>query len=494
MKASVIICTYNRAGLLKESIHSVLEQDYPSDQFEIIVVDNNSTDNTKNVVKELVSSSTVKIKYVFEKRQGLSYARNAGIEYTDGDIIIFTDDDIEAERTWLRELISVFDSPDVACAGGPIKPIWPFKKPDWLSEKWIDFLTVSEFKSAYEKGEFKGENEYPWGANMAFRKEIFKIIGMFSTSLGRIDNLLLSNEEILLFMRIKASSKLIGFAPNAVIYHKILPERLKKLWFYHRTYWQGRSNAILDINIGNNIYTKLRQYAPAMLWREIEKQENDFDNKCVYRLVIGYLHQLILSDKNENDMDMFRKLRALETFLKEVMKNSAQLMIDKENKINELGNYIDEKNNDLKQLMEVLKDKDDLLKQKDEQLRQFESLLKQEKEQFRQKCAELIEVEDKFKAKCMEVVTKDQDLMRLSEERSAERQRLIEVEDKFKAKCMEVVTKDQDLMRLSEERSAERQRLIEELRQKDDKINQIMNSYSWKLTAPLRRLRALLLR
>jgi len=154
VKASVIICTYNRSALLRGSVLSVLNQDFPSDQYEMIVVDNNSADDTEKVVKELALSSSVRIEYVFEKNQGLSHARNAGIRKAKGEIIVFTDDDIEAERSWLCELISAFDSPDVACAGGPIRPVWSGERPTWLTDEWVGYLTVGDFPSARETGEF----------------------------------------------------------------------------------------------------------------------------------------------------------------------------------------------------------------------------------------------------------------------------------------------------------------------------------------------------
>ena len=442
MKASVIICTYNRAGLLKESIQSVLEQDFPSDQFEIIVVDNNSTDNTRDVVKELSEKFHIPIKYIFEGKQGLSHARNRGIQEAHGEILTFLDDDSIAEKQWLVNLVSGYDDPLVVCVGGQIKLSWVSEKPEWLTPSMEIPLGKLNYGDTIKELEYP---QTPFGGNISFRKSTLHKVGFFLPHLGRDSVNLLSNEEVELCFRIYREGWIIKYIPNAVVYHRVSPERLKKLWFYHRTYWQGRSNAILDINIGNNIYTKLRQYASEMIWRGIEKQENDFENKCDNRLVIGYLHQLLFPQRDNNIEDGFQRFRVFETFLSEVIKTYTRLVMHKDN--------------DLKQFGILLKENDDLLRQKDEQLRQFESLLKQEKEQFRQKCTELTKAEDKFKAK-----------------------------------CMEVATKDQDLMRLSEERSAGRQRLMEELRQKDDKINEIMNSYTWKLTAPLRRLHALLLR
>src|SRR5208283_599657 len=108
MKASVIICTYNRSGLLKDSVLSVQNQDFLPYQYEIIVVDNNSIDDTKSVVTELSTDSPVKVKYVFEGRQGLSFARNTGIANAEGEIIAFTDDDIDADKSWLKEIVHAF--------------------------------------------------------------------------------------------------------------------------------------------------------------------------------------------------------------------------------------------------------------------------------------------------------------------------------------------------------------------------------------------------
>jgi len=365
MKASVIICTYNRAELLKESIQSVLEQDFQLGQFELVVVDNNSTDETEKIVKAVASSSMARIRYLFEGRQGLSFARNAGIKGANGEIIVFIDDDVEAEKTWLREMVSVFNNPDVVCAGGPVLPLWPSEKPDWLKGRFLDYLSVNEFKYARQYGEFKEENSYPIGANMAFRKTIFETIGMFPTNLGRVGYSLLSNNELLPFIKIRAINKCIPFVPNAVIHHKIAPERLKKPWFYHRVYWQGRSDAILDMNMKANVYDRLRQHASAMMRRKMENKEDDFEDKCLNRLVKGYLHQLVLS-QDEHIENSFRRLRSLEEFVTEIMKTSAEQCSDKIRQAEEFVAEI------MKTSTEEYSDK---IRQRDKQLGQLVSSL-----------------------------------------------------------------------------------------------------------------------
>jgi len=313
MKASVVICTYNREQLIEASILAVQRQDFSQEFYEILVVDNNSTDRTKEIVHRLIPPSPVSIRYIFEENQGLSFARNAGINNAKGEVVVFTDDDIDAEPNWLKDIVAAFDDPQVACAGGPIRPIWPFPKPEWLTERWQGPLTISEFKPAKDAGEFKGPY-YPWGANIAFRKDVFQTTGMFPTDLGRIGNCLLSNEEINLCRKIEESGKRIKFAPNAIIHHKIAPERIRKIWLHHRTYWQGRSCAVLDINTGRNIYSQLR--ANTIKLQNLAKGNSDtFERRCISKEIFGYFHQLIEGTPNEGRVSVLRRMRALKVVL-----------------------------------------------------------------------------------------------------------------------------------------------------------------------------------
>ena len=317
MKASIVICTYNRSDLLEESIRSLLKQDFPADQLEVIVVDNNSNDNTKNAVQALATASPVRITYAFEGRQGLSHARNAGIRHANGEIIVFTDDDIEATASWLTSLVSAFNGPDVACAGGPIRPIWPCDRPDWLTDEWLTYLTVNEFPGVREAGEFRMPN-YPFGANIAFRKDVFRTIGLFPANLGRIGKNLLSSEEITLCRKIWSEGKRIAFAPDAVIYHKILESRLSKMWFYHRTYWQGRSDALLDIETNADLNPRRRYFAADLARNHQTDKGNPFTSFCHVRAAIGYVHQSL----NAVNVNEFRRLRTLRFFLDNVIQET----------------------------------------------------------------------------------------------------------------------------------------------------------------------------
>jgi len=312
VKVSIIICTFNRVDLIGSSILAIQRQAFPADKYEIIVVDNNSTDGTGEIVRNIADSSPVRLKYVFEGQQGLSFARNTGIRNSNGEILAFVDDDIDAESGWLTSLVAAFDDPDVFAVGGPIRAIWLAPRPTWLSDRWQGHFTVSEFRHAWASGEYKYPS-YPWGANMAFRAKVFTEATMFPTDLGRVGNCLLSNEEIYLFRRIEADGKKIGFAPKAVIHHKIPPERMRKLWLYHRTYWQGRSEAIIDINENTNLHRNLLKNLSTLSSSTTSTTESEFDRRCVGKAAFGYIYQVLNRDTGKGD---FRKIRALKVLLR----------------------------------------------------------------------------------------------------------------------------------------------------------------------------------
>jgi glycosyltransferase involved in cell wall biosynthesis/coenzyme F420-reducing hydrogenase beta subunit/polysaccharide pyruvyl transferase WcaK-like protein/lipopolysaccharide biosynthesis regulator YciM len=295
LQASVIICTYNRSALLAESLKSLIQQSFPSDRFEILVVDNNSTDNTREVTESFASNSPVSVRYIFEKEQGLSIARNTGIRNAKGEIIAFVDDDIHADENWLSAIVGAYEDPSVGCAGGPIRPIWLGQKPSWLDKMWEPYLTINEFEEARIAGQFRWPNT-PWGANISFRKSVFDTIGRFPANLGRVGSSLLSNEEVNICKKIAAAGIKIRFA-EAVIHHKIPVERLSKQWFYHRTFWQGRSDAILDSE-GVNPELGIERRIINFLVAAQSLGGKSFSARCLKRIALGYLYQTKLPDNH----------------------------------------------------------------------------------------------------------------------------------------------------------------------------------------------------
>lgn len=238
---SVIVCTYNHSETLKQTLTSLLAQTFPSEYYEIIVVDNNSTDNTAEAVAEFIRSSDKQIRYVKERKQGLSYARNKGAEVARGEIIAYTDDDVIADKGWLAGLYEIYEKDkSVACVGGKIEPIWQAPKPDWLPAELESYLAILDYGP--EPIELK--SKYPFGANFSVRREIFSKIGGFEVDLGRKGKTLLSVEEIEFCHRIEDSGGKLMYTPRALVHHIIPPERLTKKWFRQRLYWQAISQTI----------------------------------------------------------------------------------------------------------------------------------------------------------------------------------------------------------------------------------------------------------
>lgn len=250
---SVIMCTHNRCDFIEEPLLSLLSQRIPDGiKYEIIVVDNNSDDNTEAVVKKMSKRGDKQIKYLREERLGLSYARNLGVEKASGDIIAFIDDDAVADDNWVANLLGVYQKNELAaCVGGKVKPLWPDgKKPEWLPYHLFPFLSFLDFGDHLKIAE--SHHEYPIGVNISFRKEVFQNIGKFKSDLGRVGSCLLSCEDSEFCFRLQTSSlrqRNIYYAPEALVYHQVLPERLTKSYFNKRLFWQGISEAAFESKV-----------------------------------------------------------------------------------------------------------------------------------------------------------------------------------------------------------------------------------------------------
>jgi len=252
VKLSVVVCTYNRCALLHKALLSLLEQSANKDTYEVIVVDNNSTDATRLVVEEMCKRKGPPLKYVKESRQGLSFARNAGAFKANGEIVGYIDDDSTADSSWVDNLCKVYnDFPHVACVGGRIKAKWPAERPDWLPQ------SLERNYGVFDLGNDVKVIEYPanvLGGNISVRKEVFLKVGGFSVELGRSTRGLLSNEEKDFCHRIQKTGGIVMYTPHALVYHEVHPERLNEAFLLRRAYWQGISN--VRLNISSNSYTK----------------------------------------------------------------------------------------------------------------------------------------------------------------------------------------------------------------------------------------------
>ncbi len=240
--ATVVVCTRNRSTLLQHACGAVLGIDPPEGGWELLIVDNCSTDDTLEVAESVRQRAPELVRVVEHPTIGLSSARNRGIAEARGEIVAFVDDDAYPADQWLNALAEALSVPDVLCAGGPVEPIFEGNLPDWFLGRYLPYLTV------WDPGPeplVLRYNEYPRGANMAFRRDAFTAFGDFSTQLGRTAESLLSCEETELCLRFERGGYRIVYVPAARVRHTTPVDRLDPAWIKRRFEAQGRSEAIV---------------------------------------------------------------------------------------------------------------------------------------------------------------------------------------------------------------------------------------------------------
>jgi glycosyltransferase involved in cell wall biosynthesis len=293
---AAIICTHNRDDYLGAAIDSLFAQE--CDDFEVLVVDNGSTDRTKEVIESRLPHP--RLKYVYEPVLGLSVARNTGAKETTAPILAYLDDDAEASPQWLRVLIEAYNSNQkLAIAGGKVILIWPdgITPPKWISPDMAAGL------GAYDLGDrvvyIDKPGLTPRGLNYSIRRTFLEQMGGFDANLGRIGKKLLSNEELYMTELALQHGWQVAYLPDALAAHNVAPERLKPGWFLRRSWWQGVSECYREEVAGR---TGIGQFGRGgeRLFRGLYKALkyiNDpavrFDNLAYAYGQIGYLTEVI---------------------------------------------------------------------------------------------------------------------------------------------------------------------------------------------------------
>lgn len=246
MRLDVIVPTYNRQDLLPLSLNSLFAAEIPSGlEVMITVVDNNSTDGTRQVIESFIEKFGNRIQYRFEKQQGRSHALNAGITATSGDLIGIIDDDEEVDPTWYKAAFEAFSTKDLDFIGGPYLPNWSITPPEWLPR---EYGGVVGWVDGGEK-EVPFDSNYPgilMGGNVVLKRSIIEKVGLYTTWLGRTDKGLLTGEDEELYGRLLASGARGMYLPHLMIYHHITPDRLTKSYFRRWCFWRGVSLGLLD--------------------------------------------------------------------------------------------------------------------------------------------------------------------------------------------------------------------------------------------------------
>lgn len=234
MKISAIVCTYNRELFICETIDSLLVSLTGVKDFEIVIIDNNSSDHTPELLLKYRDHSYIKC--VKEEAQGLSHARNRGITEATGDILVFLDDDIEIKPDYFVTLEKTFSDPDISIAGGKVLP-FNVDIPLWLPERYYYLVSI------FDMGDRIKTTRYIMGGNCAIRKELVDKVGFYNVELGRKGNNLMAGEENEYMDRITSLGYKIYYVPGLTIYHKI-NDKLNTEYVFNYAYQNGKSNAI----------------------------------------------------------------------------------------------------------------------------------------------------------------------------------------------------------------------------------------------------------
>lgn len=314
MDVSVVICTYNRAASLKCALESLADMKVPDEvSWEVVVVDNNSSDGTRGVVEQFFGSS-LKIRYIFESAQGLSLARNRGVKESQGHIVSFIDDDVIVAEDWLFEVKQAFDASQVACVGGKV----PLKKdlafPDWWRKEYNPSLGQCEKGDQILILDSASRGTAGIGANLSFRRSCFEKHGDFRSDLGRVGGSLLMGEDVEFCNRLRSHGELLMHSPRAVVYQcpdlSRMTKRYVLRWFFRIGEWiflEDESSKAAGVSQGTLIcgvprwrYKDAAQHVLLSFWRYgTGRHREAFCNLVQVTMSLGYFFGAIKHRKTQ---------------------------------------------------------------------------------------------------------------------------------------------------------------------------------------------------
>jgi glycosyltransferase involved in cell wall biosynthesis len=313
INASIIVPTLNRSDSLRLALHSFTCQIYPEKQFELLVVDNGSTDDTLGVVETARSEfPSHNIGYFREPVPGLLSGRHRGAQEAAGEILVFVDDDIEADDVWLSAILETFKDPSVHLVGGPSIPRFETSPPRWI-EKFFHYrqgrLICTEL-SLLDIGdtEIRIDPTYVWGLNFSIRKQTFFDLGGFHPDcIPKKLQCFQGDGETGLSLKIKGKGLKAVYVPEAVVYHYIPKERLTVKYFEERFFYQGVCDSFTQIrkNGGLNYIAYPKYYT----------NENEGNYQSTYEQYKRIIHNKV----QKAYVDGFR-------FHQEAVRNSAVLL------------------------------------------------------------------------------------------------------------------------------------------------------------------------
>lgn len=277
-KISVVICTYNRSAYIRDAMESLNLQILSKDQFEVIVVNNNSTDDTEQICQQYIASHPgLSLIYLNESKQGASFARNTGASLARSPLLCFMDDDAIADADYLQRIITFFEEhPNAGGLGGRIIPRYIPEEPKWMSH-FVSSL-VGHFHYSESVTEFAAQ-KYPLESNMIIRKLDFDQIKGFNTSLpGVMGTLRIGGEGKDFFFRLKELGRTIYYDPNIRVQHVVETSKLTKEYLYRVASGIGRGERV-----------RMKEKGGFAFWKKV--LEYLFKLGASFILGIGYIFQ-----------------------------------------------------------------------------------------------------------------------------------------------------------------------------------------------------------
>ena len=256
MILSIVICSYNRASYISGALDSLYHQSAGLDNFEAIIVDNNSTDNTAEVFKQWRSShANGSFTYLTESKQGASFARNTGAEGAKGQWLCFMDDDAIANSNYVENIIKhIKTKPEAIGFGGRIIPKYIPSAPEWMSyyvSSLVGNFDYAPTACAFENG------KYPLESNMIVKKDIYDSIGGFNTQLpGVVGTLRIGGEGKELFYKLLALGHTIYYDPAICVHHVVEVKKLTPEYMYRVASGIGRGEKTRTLSISKGSYFK----------------------------------------------------------------------------------------------------------------------------------------------------------------------------------------------------------------------------------------------
>jgi glucosyl-dolichyl phosphate glucuronosyltransferase len=244
MNITVILATHNRAHGLPGTLAELAASKVASSvEWEVVVVDNNSTDGTREVIENFCRRYPGRFHYLFEPRPGKSYALNTGVREAKGNVLAFMDDDVRVDASWLANLTAPLAGTQWAGTGGRTLLAEPFTPPTWMSGQGSQSL-LGILAAVFDLGPEQCDlNLAPYGANMAFRRGMFEKYGLFRTDLGPSPDrdVPRPNEDTEFGRRLMIAGEKLHYEPSAIVYHPVLKDRIRKNYFLAWHFDYGRA-------------------------------------------------------------------------------------------------------------------------------------------------------------------------------------------------------------------------------------------------------------